>query len=116
MQHEHPDPDRREPLEVELEEHVEAPPDDVFDYIADRDRFPVHGNGAVTLGERLILEPPYRVEWEAEFTGDGGTYPGTVEVTLAPDAAGTRVRVVHRTDVQPQVLGMCAPRMMALAA
>jgi uncharacterized protein YndB with AHSA1/START domain len=83
-------------VDVDLDVRVEAPPEEVFDYVTDPARFP-GVDGAVTLGEIIAQDAPCRVRWHAGTRdGDGATADAVVEVTLTPDGGGTRVRVVQR--------------------
>jgi uncharacterized protein YndB with AHSA1/START domain/DNA-binding transcriptional ArsR family regulator len=103
---------------VEVEVRIDPRPETVFEFFTDPEKmvqwmgrsheldprpggvFRCDINGRdVASGAYVELDPPRRVAftwgWEAEETV---TKPGTstVEVTLEPDAGGTRVRLVHR--------------------
>lgn len=90
--------------EIEVEEHIAAPPEEVFEHLADPALFPPAGS-PLTRGEETDREAPRRIAWRS----DGGE----VEVLLRPDGTGTRVRVRHVLDG-----GVATPavRMLALAA
>jgi uncharacterized protein YndB with AHSA1/START domain len=103
---------------VELEVRIDAAPETVFEFFADPEKmvqwmgrshaleprpggvFRCDINGRdVASGAYVEVDPPRRVVftwgWDSE---DSVTAPGssTVEITLAPDGGGTRVRLVHR--------------------
>lgn len=102
---------------VEVEVRIAASPETVFGFFTEPDRmiqwmgrsaqldprpggsFRCDINGdAIASGEYVAVEPPGRVVfswgWEGE---DSVTKPGTstVEVLLAADGDGTRVRLIH---------------------
>lgn len=88
--------EQRSEREVAVEVRVEAPPAEVFEYVSDPARFP-GVDGPVTLGEIIERSAPRRVRWHAGTRGGNGeTADAVVEVTLTPDGAGTKVRVVQR--------------------
>jgi uncharacterized protein YndB with AHSA1/START domain len=106
--------------EYVIEEYVEAPPREVFDYVADPERRPFGRDERLTLGEERRRETPSRIEWDAEWRtadADGSrrtrTVPGSVEVALTPDGTGTHVRVTHRFALASPEARV---RMLALAA
>ena len=104
--------------EIVRELHIEATPAQVFPYFVDpgkllawkavsaeaearpggRFRMDVTGRGDVAVGSYLEVSPPHRVvfTWSWEGDEDSIAEPGVVEVTLAPDGEGTRLRLVHR--------------------
>ena len=112
MQQEETTRQQTEPLEVDIEEHVDASPDEVFEYLADGEHFPAGDD--VRIGDVVVSDRPHHIQWRVEFEGEVGAYPGTVDVTLAPDGSGTLVHVVHRTSAFPRAC--VASRMLALAA
>jgi uncharacterized protein YndB with AHSA1/START domain len=102
---------------VAVEVQIDASPETVFDFFTDPDKmiqwmgrsaeldprpqgnFRVDINGRdVARGEYVELDPPRRVVftwgWESE---ESSVRPGgsTVEITLAPEGQGTRVRLAH---------------------
>lgn len=108
--------ERAAPVEVEI--HIDADPETVFDFLVEPDRMtqwmgrqaeldPQPGgtfrceinDRAVARGEYVAVERPERVVftwgWEGE---DAVTDPGssTVEVLLSPANGGTRLRLTHR--------------------
>jgi uncharacterized protein YndB with AHSA1/START domain len=103
-----------DPLEVTT--HVAAPPDVVFPYFTDPERYaawmgtdvtlsPTPGgtyrvrmrDGVEAAGEFVEVDPPRRVVFTWGWEGDPVVAPGStrVEVTLEPDGDGTLVRLVH---------------------
>ncbi len=102
---------------VVRETHIAATPEVVFAFFVDPDkmvrwmgiradldarpggRYAVDINDAVRArGEYLEVVPPSRVVLSFGWEDDPAVLPGstTLEVTLTPDGAGTRVRLVHR--------------------
>jgi uncharacterized protein YndB with AHSA1/START domain len=102
---------------VEIEVQIDASPETVFSFFTDPDKmvqwmgrsaeldprsqgkFRVDINGRdIALGEYVALDPPHRVVftwgWESE---DSKVQPGasTIEVSLTPEGAGTRLRLAH---------------------
>lgn len=103
---------------IELTRRIEAPPETVFRYFTDPERYrawlgvdaeleaSVGGeykirmtdDGAISaLGRYLELDPPRRLVFSWGFEGLDGLPPGTstVEVTLTADADATIVRLRH---------------------
>jgi uncharacterized protein YndB with AHSA1/START domain len=102
---------------VEVEVRIAASPETVFDFFTDPDRmiqwmgrsaqldprpggaFRCDINGdAVAGGEYLALERPHRVVFSWGWEGDDAVTPvgsSTVEVLLAADGDGTRLRLIH---------------------
>jgi uncharacterized protein YndB with AHSA1/START domain len=93
---------------VEVEERIDAGPEEVFEYVADPARFPLPAPGGVEVDR----EAPRRIAWRV-----GGD---TVEVVVTPDGAGTHVRVTHRlagAAASPMLVkAPRAERVLALAA
>ena len=110
-----PDGDNAAPFTQEL--HIEATPEVVYSYFTDPLKMarwmgidhkldPVPGgeyrvdiNGRdVAVGQFLELDPPSRLVFTFGWDGDDAIPPGssTVEVSLTPEAAGTRLRFTHR--------------------
>jgi uncharacterized protein YndB with AHSA1/START domain len=102
------------PIEVEV--RVEAPPETVFAYVTDPERYvrwqgiraeldPHPGgryrvemdDGSVVAGEYIEVDPPRRVVFTWGFEANEDVPPGssTVEVTLEPDGDATIVRLRH---------------------
>jgi uncharacterized protein YndB with AHSA1/START domain len=81
---------------VEVDEHIEAPPAEVFEYVTDPDRRPFGGDDFVELGEELLREEPSRIAWRTTTADGEHRHAGTVEIAITPDGAGSRVRVTHR--------------------
>lgn len=101
---------------LEVETRVAAPPETVFSYFVDPEKYrrwkgagaeldPRPGglyrvdmspNGAVR-GEYVLLEPPHRLVFTWGWENDPRLPPGstTVEVTLVPDGDVTVVRLRH---------------------
>ncbi|MPZ98436.1 MAG: hypothetical protein GEU80_03700 [Dehalococcoidia bacterium] len=81
-----------------VEERIDAPPDEVYEYLADPRRFPrPDDGGVVVIDERIEAEPLHRIAYRVTARPAGlPALPGTVEVTLRPDGDGTLVRLVHR--------------------
>ena len=106
------DPAREE--QVQVDNYIEAAPDEVFDYVTDPERRPFGRDDFLTLGEELARETPSRVAWEVTVTVADGARErrGTVEVRVLPEGTGSRVRVTH-TLVARAALGR---RALALAA
>lgn len=105
--------------EIVREIHIAASPAEVFPYFIDAEkmrawkavkaeilgtlpggtfRLDVTGRGDVATGSYLEIDPPRRVvfTWVWEGEQQANREPGVVEVTLTPDEAGTRLRLVHR--------------------
>jgi uncharacterized protein YndB with AHSA1/START domain len=112
----------RQPAEAEhatalvVEWRVEAPPETVFSYFVDPEkyrrwkgeraeldprpggRYRVNMDGrAVVRGEYVAVDPPHRVVFTWGWEGDAELPPGstTVEVTLIRDGEATIVRLRH---------------------
>ena len=81
---------------VDVDEHIEAPPAEVFEYVTDPERRPFGLDENLEIGTELTREPPSRVAWEVTTADRDATRRGTVEIAIAPDGAGSRVRVTHR--------------------
>ncbi len=80
--------------ELQVEVRVDAPPEEVFDYVTDPARFPGVEPRVVRLGEVIEREAPRRVRWHATSGGSrDDERDAIVEVTLAPDRGGTVVRI-----------------------
>jgi uncharacterized protein YndB with AHSA1/START domain len=102
---------------VEVEVRIAASPETVFDFFTDPERMiqwmgrsaeldPRPGgrfhcdinSEAIAAGEYLELDPPRRIVFSWGWKGEAAvTPPGSsrVEVQLAPDGDGTRLRLVH---------------------
>ena len=100
-----------------LERTIAAPPDIVFRYFTDPERYrlwqgiaaelePRPGGlfrvtqneaGIVARGEFIEIDPPHRLVFSWGWEGIDGLLPGesTVEVVLEPDGDGTRLRLRH---------------------
>ena len=104
------------PLWIEVEERIDASPEDVFPYFVEADRYirwmgieaslePRPGglyrvrmpNALVAVGEFVAVEPFTRIVFTWGWEGSDGVPPGstTVEVTLREAEGGTIVRVRH---------------------
>jgi len=103
---------------IEVEARIAASPETVFEYFTDPDKMiqwmgrsaeldPWPGGGFrcdingrdVASGEYVELDPPWRAVFTWGWDGeDPVVAPGgsTVEVRLAPDGDGTRLRLLHR--------------------
>jgi uncharacterized protein YndB with AHSA1/START domain len=61
-------------------------------------RFRIDADGVhVALGEYLEVDPPHRLVMTWGWLDDESIPPGStlVEITLTPEGAGTRLRLVH---------------------
>jgi uncharacterized protein YndB with AHSA1/START domain len=108
--------ERDQPGELVVETRVEAPPDVVFSFFTEPEKYrrwkgqeaeldPRPGGTYrvkmdethVVRGEYVDVEPPHRVVFTWGFEEDDGLSPGTsrVEVTLVPDGEATIVRLRH---------------------
>jgi uncharacterized protein YndB with AHSA1/START domain len=101
---------------VELQLRLDAPPDEVFRYLTEAERY-VRWQGVkaeldprpgglfrvwmdadtVARGEYVEVESPYRVVFTWGWEGDEGVPPGstTVELTLRADGDGTILTLRH---------------------
>jgi uncharacterized protein YndB with AHSA1/START domain len=101
---------------LEISVHIEAPPDTVFSYFTDPDRYvqwmgtraelePKPGgtyrvimrDGVQASGEFVEVDPPWRLVFTWGWSHDHAVAPGStrVEVTLVEEAGGTRVVLRH---------------------
>jgi uncharacterized protein YndB with AHSA1/START domain len=101
---------------LEISVHIEAPPDTVFSYFTDPDRYvqwmgtraelePKPGgtyrvimrDGVQASGEFVEVDPPRRLVFTWGWSHDHAVAPGStrVEVTLVEEAGGTRVVLRH---------------------
>lgn len=103
---------------IEVDEHIDAEPAEVLDYLADPDRRPFGRDDFLTLGDELARETTAegaRIAWDATVPNEtGGRLPGTVEVLLRPEGAGTRILVTHHIHIAVETPS--AVRAFALAA
>lgn len=81
--------------QVQVDDYIEAPPAEVFDYVTDPARRPFGRDDFLTLGDELAREAPSRVAWEVTVADGAADRRGTVEVLVRPEGTGSRVRVVH---------------------
>ncbi|MDA0352054.1 MAG: hypothetical protein O3A10_07585 [Chloroflexi bacterium] len=81
---------------VELDEHIEAAPAEVFEYLTDPERRPFGRDDTLDVGAEVIREAPSRVAWEVTVADGAERFGGLVEITIEPDGSGSRVRVTHR--------------------
>jgi uncharacterized protein YndB with AHSA1/START domain len=100
----------------EVEERIDATPEEVFPYLTDPERYARWmgveaelearpggiyrvrmSNAAVALGEFVAVEPSRRLVFTWGWQGDAGLPPGssTVEITLREDDGSTLVRLRH---------------------
>lgn len=79
---------------IEVDEYIDAPPAEAFEYLADPDRR-AFGDGQVELGDELSRETPSRIAWEVTTVDGTSRRAGTVEIEVAPEGTGSRVRVIH---------------------
>ena len=114
----HPDhPDR-----VELDQHIDAPPHEVFEYVTDLARRPFGDDGYLELGDELLRDEPSRIAWHVTIPDGDRRHPGTVEVAITPDGSGSWVRVTHVIGSPIATLGrapaatLTRPPELALAA
>jgi uncharacterized protein YndB with AHSA1/START domain len=111
---------------LEREIHIAARPETVFEFFTDADLlrrwkglratldprpggvYQVDINGRdVVRGEFVEVNPPRRLVFTWGWAGDGSPLPpgaSTVEVTLTPEAGGTRVRLRHHGLPSPALL------------
>ena len=103
-------------MDIEFERHIAAPPDIVYGYFTDPERYTrwmgvdasidprpggeyrvVNPNGAVTSGRFLTLEPPSKIQFTWGFEGNPDVPPGssTVTVTFTATEGGTALRLTH---------------------
>jgi uncharacterized protein YndB with AHSA1/START domain len=108
--------EREHPGELEVETRVEAPPDVVFSFFTEPEKYrrwkgeeadldPRPGGRYrvkmdetnVVRGQYVDVDPPRRVVFTWGFEGNEALPPGTsrVEVTLVPDGEATIVRLRH---------------------
>lgn len=101
---------------VDVERRIAAPPDEVFTYLTDPEKYTRWkgqqaeldarpgglyrvrmGPDAVALGEYVEVEPPGRVVFTWGWEGSGDVPPGStrVEITLREDGDGTLLRLRH---------------------
>ena len=122
--------------------HIEAPPELVFEYFTQSDALVrwmgdratldprPGGRFALTIGPRSVegkyveLDPPHRlvISWGRVGSATFPPASSTLEVTLTPEAGGTRVQVVHTglpaSETERHTLGWqhYLPRLAATAA
>ncbi len=106
---------------VEVDEHIDADPAEVFDYLADPERRPFGRDGFLTVGTEIAREPATsapdggaRIAWEVTVADGVERRPGTVEILVRPEGGGSRVLVTHRIASTVDVPS--AVRTLALAA
>ena len=80
---------------VEVDEYVEAPPSEAFAYVADPERR-TFGDDQLELGEEIERDAPTRIAWRVTTADGASRRAGTVEIAIAPEGPGSRVRVIHR--------------------
>ena len=109
---------------VQHEIRIHAPPEVVFRFFTDpfmHDRWIgqhatldprpggiyrcVMNDTVAVAGQFVVVEPPHRVVFTWGFESDPAVPPGssTVTVTLAPEGAGTRLRLVHTGLPHPAI-------------
>ena len=119
--------DRDQQRAVTLELFIKAPPQTVFSFFTDRDRWlawqgvsaeidarpggvfrmDVRGDGYAS-GRFIAVQPHHRIAFTWGWEGPGSPVPpgsSTVEITLEPEAGGTRLRLRH-TGLPPEALGL----------
>ncbi len=103
---------------IEVDEHIEVPPAEVLDYLADPDRRPFGRDTFLTLGDEVAREARpdgARIAWDATVPDEHGLpLRGTVEILVRPEGTGTRVLVTH--SISAAVEAPSAERALALAA
>ena len=103
-------------MNLEFERQIGAPPEVVYSYFTDSEKYTkwmgvaasldprpggvfrvTNANGAVSRGEYLELEPHSRIAFSWGFENDPEIPPGSsrVTVTLEPVDGGTALRLVH---------------------
>jgi len=108
--------ERDQPEEVVVEARVEAPPEVVFSFFTESEKYrrwqgqeaeldPRPGgtyrvkmdDTNVVRGEYVEVDPPHRVVFTWGFEGNDGLPPGAsrLEITLVPDGEATIVRLRH---------------------
>ena len=85
---------------VEVDEHIEAAPSEVFEYLSDPARRPFGRDEFLSLGDEVAREPGSsegaRIAWEVTVADGTDRLGGTVEVLVRPEGTGSRVLVTHR--------------------
>ena len=85
---------------VEVDEHIEAAPAEVFEYLSDPERRPFGRDDFLTLGPEIAREPATdgdaRIAWEVTVADGVERRLGTVEILVRPEGTGSRVLVTHR--------------------
>lgn len=103
---------------VEIDEHIEADPSEVFEYLADPERRPFGRDDFLTLGNEVAREAGSpdgaRIAWEVTVADGVERLGGTVEILVRPEGTGSRVLVTHR--IASAVEAPSAVRVLALAA
>jgi hypothetical protein len=107
--------DQREPHtddRIDIDEHIEADPAEVLDYLADPDRRPFGRDDYLTLGNEVAREATAegaRIAWDATVPDEAGApLPGTVEILVRPEGIGTRILVTHRIHTAAHPLALAA--------
>ena len=117
--------DQSHPLEterVEVDEHIEAAPSEVFEYLADPERRPFGRDDFLRLGDLIVGDEARdagspdgaRIAWEVTVADGVERLGGTVEILVRPEGTGSRVLVTHRIASAVEVPS--AVRALALAA
>ncbi len=112
-----------DPTPLEVTVHIAAPPEDVFPWFVEAERYTrwmgseatlepspggtyrvLMGSGMEASGEFVEIDPPHRVVFSWGWAGDPIVPPGStrVEVVLEADADGTTVRLLHHDLPTPQ--------------
>jgi len=81
---------------IEIDEQIEAPPGEVFEYFADPERRPFGRDGYLEVGEELHREEPARIAWRVTTSDGESRREGAVEIEVSPSGTGSHVRVTHR--------------------
>lgn len=79
---------------IEIDEYVEAPPSEAFDYLTDPKRR-AFGDDQLELGDEIARDAPSRIAWQVTTADGASRRSGTVEVAIVPEGPGSRVRVIH---------------------
>ncbi len=79
---------------IEVDEYIEAPPSEAFEYLTDPERR-AFGDGQIELGDEIERDAPSRIAWQVTTVDGESQRNGTVEIEVAPEGTGSRVRVIH---------------------
>jgi hypothetical protein len=89
---------------IEVDEYIEAPPSEAFDYVADPERR-TFGNDQLELGDEIERDAPSRIAWQVTTADGASRRTGTVEIAIIPEGPGSRVRVTHEISGPSATMG-----------